>query len=134
MDTHPFDIFVGSRIKLARLNAGLSQSDLAAQVGLTFQQIQKYEKGANRTSCSRLYQISKVLDLPLAYFLEGFEGEHYSIDDEDKLEPVSTMIDSPDSVNLLRAFKSIDSLDARRSLLTVATVMSTGAKIDIMPS
>jgi transcriptional regulator with XRE-family HTH domain len=67
---HPVDIHVGSRVRQRRTLLGMSQEKLGDAVGLTFQQIQKYERGANRIGCSRLYEFSKVLDVPVAYFFE----------------------------------------------------------------
>src|ERR671933_60590 len=68
---HPVDVQVGHRLRLRRAALGLSQTTLAEQVGLTFQAIQKYERGENRTSASRLYQFARILSVPVAYFFEG---------------------------------------------------------------
>lgn len=68
---HPTDIYVGSRLKLRRTLLGLSQEKLGEAVGLTFQQIQKYERGANRIGASRLYEFSQILEVPVGYFYEG---------------------------------------------------------------
>lgn len=65
---HPVDIHVGQRLRLRRMMLGLSQSRLGESVGLTFQQIQKYERGANRMGASRLYELAGVLDVPVSYF------------------------------------------------------------------
>lgn len=67
---HPVDIHVGSRLRLRRMMLGLSQSRLGESVGLTFQQIQKYERGANRMGASRLYELARILDVPISYFFE----------------------------------------------------------------
>ncbi len=67
---HPVDRHVGARIRLRRRQLGLSQESLAHAVGLTFQQIQKYERGANRVSASKLFQMSGALDVPVSYFFE----------------------------------------------------------------
>ena len=72
---HPIDVYVGTRIRLRRTMMGLSQSKLANALGLTFQQIQKYERGANRVGGSRLYELSEVLDVPPAFFFDGVEEE-----------------------------------------------------------
>ena len=71
----PVDIHVGSRVRLRRTLLGLSQEKLGEAVGLTFQQIQKYERGANRIGSSRLFDLSKVLDVPVSYFFEEMPGE-----------------------------------------------------------
>ena len=68
---HPMDIQVGRRLRAARLLAGFSQSVLGKHVGLTFQQIQKYEKGLNRIGASRLQQFAQLLNVPPSYFFEG---------------------------------------------------------------
>ena len=67
---HPVDIHVGSRVRQRRTLLGMSQEKLGDAVGLTFQQIQKYERGTNRIGCSRLYEFSKMLDVPVAYFFD----------------------------------------------------------------
>lgn len=67
---HPIDVYVGSRVRLRRTLLGLSQEKLGEAVGLTFQQIQKYERGANRIGASRMYDLAQVLDVPVAYFFD----------------------------------------------------------------
>ncbi len=67
---NPIDIHVGSRVRLRRLVIGMSQEKLGEKMGLTFQQIQKYEKGANRIGASRLHQLSQILDVPMTFFFE----------------------------------------------------------------
>ena len=68
---NPTDIHVGSRLRLRRTLLGLSQERLAEAIGVTFQQVQKYERGANRIGSSRLYDLAQVLDVPVAFFFEG---------------------------------------------------------------
>ncbi len=72
---HPVDVHVGGRIKLRRQLLGLSQSALAEALGLTFQQVQKYEKGANRVSASRLLHIASILKVPILFFFDDMPGE-----------------------------------------------------------
>ena len=67
---NPIDVHVGNRIRLRRTLLGMSQERLAEQIGLTFQQVQKYERGTNRVSSSRLFDLSRVLDVPIRYFFE----------------------------------------------------------------
>src|ERR671924_1655073 len=67
---NPIDVHVGSRIRLRRTLLGMSQQKLGEAIGLTFQQVQKYERGANRVGSSRLYDLSRVLDVPVSYFFE----------------------------------------------------------------
>lgn len=68
---HPVDIHVGSRVRLCRTLKGLSQQKLAQALGLTFQQVQKYERGANRIGASRLFELSQILEVPPSFFFEG---------------------------------------------------------------
>ena len=68
---NPIDRHVGSRVRMRRMLAGISQEKLGDALGLTFQQVQKYEKGSNRISASRLQQIAKMLGVPVAFFFEG---------------------------------------------------------------
>jgi transcriptional regulator with XRE-family HTH domain len=74
-ETNPIDIYVGARLRQRRTLLGMSQGKLGDSVGLTFQQIQKYERGANRIGASRLYDLSQVLDVSIAYFFEGMPDE-----------------------------------------------------------
>src|SRR5580698_5642007 len=67
---NPIDVHVGSRVRLRRNMVGLSQEKLGEAIGLTFQQVQKYERGANRTGASRLWQLSRVLDVPVSFFFD----------------------------------------------------------------
>ncbi|CAA7622185.1 Uncharacterized HTH-type transcriptional regulator Smed_0045 [Candidatus Terasakiella magnetica] len=67
---NPIDVHVGSRMRLRRTLLGLSQERLGEMIGLTFQQVQKYERGANRISCSRLFDLSRALDVPVSYFFD----------------------------------------------------------------
>lgn len=71
---NPIDRHVGLRIRLRRKELGVSQEKLADQIGLTFQQVQKYERGSNRISASRLFELSRILCVPISYFYEGAEA------------------------------------------------------------
>jgi transcriptional regulator with XRE-family HTH domain len=71
---HPVDVHVGQTIRNTRRARALTQQTLAAQVGVKFQQIQKYETGANRVSASRLWEIAQVLDVPVSHFFDGYEA------------------------------------------------------------
>lgn len=72
---NPIDIHVGSRIRLRRALLGMSQSRLGEAIGLTFQQVQKYERGTNRVGSSRMYELARVLDVPIAYFFEDMASD-----------------------------------------------------------
>ncbi len=75
----PVDVHVGARLRLRRNLLGLSQEQLGKAGGLTFQQIQKYERGANRMGASRLFQFAKLLDVPVSYFFDDVRGERASL-------------------------------------------------------
>jgi len=92
------DVAVGHRIRLFRLNAGLSQTELADQIGVTFQQVQKYEVGANRIGTGRLVRIAAILDIPIAALLEGTAGA-------DPAGSLLALIDDRRSFRLAHAFE-----------------------------
>ena len=72
---HPVDVHVGSRVRMRRTLLGMSQEKLGEALGLTFQQVQKYERGANRVGSSRLFEISRILDVPVSFFFEDMTPE-----------------------------------------------------------
>lgn len=72
---NPIDSHVGMRVRLRRTLLGMSQEKLAEAMGLTFQQVQKYERGANRVSASRLYDLSRILDVPIGFFFDDLTGD-----------------------------------------------------------
>lgn len=71
---HPIDVHVGTRVRERRVDLGISQQRLAKEIGVTFQQVQKYERGANRIGGSRLFRIARVLTVPVAHFFEGLDS------------------------------------------------------------
>ncbi len=73
---HPVDVHVGKRLRLQRTILGMSQESIGTAIGVTFQQVQKYERGVNRMGSSRLYEFSRILGVPVSFFFEGFEVEH----------------------------------------------------------
>lgn len=72
---HPVDIYVGKRLRMRRTILGMSQESIGNAIGVTFQQIQKYERGINRMGSSRLYDFSRLLGIPVSYFFEGYDAE-----------------------------------------------------------
>ncbi|MEL6112827.1 MAG: helix-turn-helix transcriptional regulator [Pseudomonadota bacterium] len=110
----PVDVHVGARVRMRRLMLGLSQDKLAETVGLTFQQIQKYEKGSNRIGASRLFQLAGALNVPVQYFYEDLRkpsGLNKSADE------VAALLTTPDGMRLCRYFSAIKDLHVRRKLL-----------------
>src|SRR5579883_3316499 len=72
---NPIDVHVGSRVRLRRTLLGMSQEKLGDAIGLTFQQVQKYERGANRVGASRLFELSRVLDVPVSFFFDELDPD-----------------------------------------------------------
>ncbi|MGD2133117.1 MAG: helix-turn-helix transcriptional regulator [Maricaulaceae bacterium] len=127
---NPVDIHVGSRVRLRRLLLGLSQEKLGDELGVTFQQVQKYERGANRIGASRLYRVAKVLQVPVGFFFEGLDSvaaDGFAEDDQTPL--IDDFINSPEGVALASAFARIREPSVRRKLLELARTLS-GEKAD----
>ncbi|WP_179955439.1 helix-turn-helix domain-containing protein [Allostella humosa] len=106
----PVDVHVGRQVRLYRTVAGLSQTQLAEAIGLTFQQVQKYERGGNRISASKLVQIGQVLGTPVTAFFDGLEGGA-----ETPQEPGIML--RREAIELSRAYERIASSDLRQSLM-----------------
>lgn len=112
------DIYVGNRLRMRRTILGLSQTELGQKLGLTFQQIQKYEQGLNRIGSSRLYELSKILKISIAYFFEDLEDVD-SLNGEDlgsidvKQDPAARR----ETLELVRSFARIDDKNLRQSIL-----------------
>ena len=118
---HPVDIHVGQRVRLARLSAGLSQSQLAGAVGITFQQVQKYEKGTNRISASRLYQFANILGVDIPYF---FQGADNAGTDGQKPADEGVAFQRVD-VDLLHSLADLDDTRLKRELLQLVRVLTS---------
>jgi len=120
------DIHVGQRLRVRRSLLGLSQEKLAESIGVTFQQIQKYERGTNRVSAGRLYELSKTLSVPVTYFFEqigkpfvGSEGSAFaglSDNDQEDFEGEDIM-SSKETLELVRTYYSIDNPEMRKDIL-----------------
>ncbi|KAA0916808.1 helix-turn-helix domain-containing protein [Aquicoccus porphyridii] len=118
---HPVDVHVGKRIRHRRWLVGMTQQQLAEKVGIKFQQIQKYETGANRVSASRLWDISEALDVPVSFFFEGLEDADVARD-RDEAVPADLMGDK-EALDLVRSYYSIPE-NQRRRLFDLARVLS----------
>ncbi|WP_163847241.1 helix-turn-helix domain-containing protein [Pseudooceanicola aestuarii] len=117
--THPVDKHVGQRIRHRRWLVGMTQQQLAERVGIKFQQIQKYETGANRVSASRLWDIADALDVEVAFFFEG-------IDEGGKREHLgvpSDLMGDKEALDLIRSYYAIPE-NQRRHLFELARVLS----------
>ena len=114
---NPIDKHVGSRVRMRRMMLGMSQSTLADGLDLTFQQVQKYEKGTNRISASRLQQISNILQVPVSFFFEGTPGQSKAKDDAPSLAYVTDFLATRNGLALTKAFMKIKDAKLRRNIV-----------------
>lgn len=118
---NPVDVHVGSRVRLRRMLVGLSQEKLGESMGLTFQQIQKYEKGVNRIGASRLYRLSQVLDVPVQFFFEGMPSENAEsaagMAEPDTEVFLYEFLNTREGLELNRAFIKVSDPGLRRSVI-----------------
>src|SRR5215813_12027550 len=116
---NPIDQHVGSRVRMRRIMLAVSQEKLGAALGLTFQQVQKYEKGTNRIGASRLQQISHILQVPVAFFVEGAANAlapHGSNGSALSMAEIDDFVSDSDGLRLIRAFMRIDNATLRRTI------------------
>ncbi len=137
------DSHIGSRLRLRRLMLGMSQEVLGEKLSLTFQQVQKYEKGTNRVSASRLYELSLLLDVPVQYFFEGLDGmgseetEGVGEIDSDNVTTIGAgvptgsylnFVSSSEGFKLNRAFLKIQDSRVRNSIIDLAETILDSQK------
>jgi transcriptional regulator with XRE-family HTH domain len=126
---NPVDRHVGSRVRMRRILIGMSQERLGESLGLTFQQVQKYEKGTNRIGASRLQQISQILGVPVEFFFEGAPGPEAVIpfnpgmSDSAETRYVADFLSTAEGVQLTRAFVRIRDPKLRRKIVELVTVI-----------
>jgi len=127
---NPMDIHVGSRVRLRRMVIGMSQEKLGEKMGLTFQQIQKYEKGTNRIGASRLFQLAQIMDVPIQFFFEDapagtagrIAGPGFA---ESKTEAfLLDFLNSRDGLELNRAFVKITDPKVRKRVVELVRALS----------
>jgi transcriptional regulator with XRE-family HTH domain len=123
---NPVDKHVGARVRSRRILVGMSQEKLGNSLGLTFQQVQKYEKGTNRIGASRLQHISKILSVPVAYFFEGspVENSATGFAESDQADFTVDILSTPEGVSLAKAFNRIGDPKVRRKILELVTMMA----------
>ncbi|WP_323776618.1 helix-turn-helix transcriptional regulator, partial [Leisingera sp.] len=109
---HPVDVHVGKRIRHRRWLIGMTQQQLAEQVGIKFQQIQKYETGANRVSASRLWDISDALEVPVSFFFEGLQEEGKT--PAEKASVPEDLMGDKEALDLVRSYYAIPENQRRR--------------------
>jgi transcriptional regulator with XRE-family HTH domain len=121
----PVDVEVGHRIRIERLSRGLSQTALANQLGVTFQQVQKYEKGVNRVGAGRLTKIAEVLGVPVSTFFSGKEVlDSEQVKNGDETSPLKLLTVSG-AFRLLRAYADIEDTNLRRSIVDLVEQISS---------
>jgi len=131
-ETNPIDIHVGAKLRQRRTLLGMSQGKLGDTVGLTFQQIQKYERGANRIGASRLYDLSKVLDVPISYFFEDMPSEISENRYKEVNETLSTDVQAfeadditrRETLELVRNYYKVTDPLVRKRLFELAKVLA----------
>lgn len=125
---NPIDIHVGSRVRLRRTMLGMSQEKLGEALGITFQQIQKYEKGTNRVGASRLQAISNILNVPVSFFFEDAPGESPTsmsgMAEASSSNYVVDFLSSSEGLQLNRAFVKISDPKVRRKLVDLVKALA----------
>ncbi|WP_339764088.1 helix-turn-helix domain-containing protein [uncultured Hoeflea sp.] len=131
---NPIDIHVGSRIRLRRTMLGMSQEKLGEALGITFQQIQKYEKGTNRVGASRLQNISTILNVPVSFFFEDAPGDPSTgqpgMAEANSSNYVVDFLSSSEGLQLNRAFIKIPDPKVRRKLVDLVKSLASEPETD----
>ena len=117
---HSVDVYVGQRVRQRRWMVGITQQQLAERVGIKFQQIQKYETGANRISASRLWSIAAALDVPVSFFFEGLEGHTGA------RRTYGDLLTDKEALSMVQAYYGIPP-GQRRRLFDLARVLASAA-------
>ena len=130
---NPTDKHVGSRVRMRRMMLGMSQEKLGDALGLTFQQVQKYEKGTNRIGASRLQQIAQILQVPVAFFFEGAPpavtiGRHEGLSEAPSPAYVSDFLATSDGLALTKAFMRIGESKLRRRIVDLVEQIAASEK------
>ncbi|MGH6957704.1 MAG: helix-turn-helix domain-containing protein [Caulobacteraceae bacterium] len=123
---NPVDLHVGARIRLRRRLQGVSQDALAEALGLTFQQVQKYERGANRVSASKLYEIAAALRAPVSYFFEGLDdptSTNGAVAEPTRERATHAFLMTPEGLELASLFPRLARAAVRRRLLDLVRVL-----------
>ncbi len=122
---NPTDKHVGARVRMCRMMLGMSQEKLGDALGLTFQQVQKYEKGTNRIGASRLQQISNTLQVPVSFFFEGAPGEN--VVSRPGQDIVTEMLTTPHGLDLAQSYLAIKHNADRNIVATMARSLAQKA-------
>ena len=138
MNDNNVDLLIGTKIRLRRHVLGMSQTDLGNRIGVTFQQVQKYEKGTNRISASALQQIAKFLEVPAAYFFEGANSVEASFlsgfAEENDAIYVADFLSTMEGQQLARAFSRIQDAKVRKRLVDLVLSLAPVEAVDLPAS
>ena len=121
------DAQVGSRVRLRRMLIGMSQEKLGELLGLTFQQVQKYEKGVNRIGAGRLFEVARILGVPIGYFYESVSGQlagARGFSEKEDSQPVIEFVSSGEGLQLSLAFMRIKDAKVRKRVLDLVKSLS----------
>ena len=118
---------LGQRVRTRRLEIGMSQERLADLLGVTFQQVQKYEKGINRIAASRLFDISAALDMPVSRFFDGLTGRSAQGVAEASKDYIDDALATPEGAQLMALFASIKSVKVRRRVIELVRALTEEA-------
>ncbi|MFZ3234549.1 MAG: helix-turn-helix transcriptional regulator [Stellaceae bacterium] len=125
---NPIDVHVGNRIRMRRLLLGMNQETLANALGLTFQQVQKYEGGANRVSASRLSAMAEILGVPISYFFGDLRADDAEISPED--QRWRDYLQRPETIEFIRLYYAIPDLRARQQFLEMTKTLAEASASD----
>ena len=125
-DPNFVDRHVGNRVRMRRLLVGMSQEKLGELLGITFQQVQKYEKGSNRVSASRLYQISRVLGVPVQFFYDELKEDDgpSGFAESEGADAIAGALQSPDGVQIARIFSETTDPEKRKLILNAVKLLA----------
>lgn len=126
------DVHVGSRVRLRRNMLGLSQEKLGEALGITFQQVQKYERGTNRISASRLLEIARVLDVPVTFFFDKVDPVRAPVVTERMTKSDSDLSQRPETVELVTAISKIPDERVRQRLIDLIRTILKSSGIDVV--
>ncbi len=137
---HPIDIHVGKRLRMRRTILGMSQENLGTAIGVTFQQIQKYERGVNRIGSSRLYEFSKLMTVPVSYFFDEMDknapamtagvAESASAFEHEKAPTEQDKMSSRETLEMMRSFYRISDTRIRKRVIDLIKALANEKAVE----
>jgi transcriptional regulator with XRE-family HTH domain len=133
MAPHPVDVYVGKRLRMRRTMLGMSQEALGRAIGVTFQQVQKYERGVNRIGASRLYEFSRILNVPVDFFYEGYDADSntggaggHGFSDSGEQEYIHEQLAQRETMEIMRAYYAVEPKVRKRITDLVKALANSG--------